>query len=201
MNMYSLIFLIVGLALGLTISWFLFSRIAKSKIDDFVEKLKVNDETVRQFIGHYMTETELQSFVEKVKSELSSQLIAKISDKSFGEKVSNMAIEHVITSLDNDNHQQTHNSIIGHVASVVGAAVRSNVGHILESNKDMIADIMSNKINETIQNNADSIITETVSKETDKILDKSIRELLQGREYLLDCLKDRLMNMVQLCRK
>lgn len=199
--MYSLIFLIVGLALGLTISWFLFRKIAKSKIDSFIEKLKASDETVRQFMGHYMAETVVQGFVEKVKRELSSQLIAKISDKSFGEKVANMAMEHVIASLGNDNHQQTHNSIIGHVASIVGAAVKSNVGHILESNKDMIADIMSNKINETIKNNADSIITETVSKETDKILDKSIRELLQGREYLLDCLKDRLMNMVQLCRK
>lgn len=195
MNMYSLIFLIVGLALGLTISWFLFRKIAKSKIDSFIEKLKASDETVRQFMGHYMAETEVQGFVEKVKSELSSQLIAKISDKSFGEKVANMAMEHVIASLGNDNHQQTHNSIIGHVASIVGAAIKSNVGHILESNKDMIADIMSNKINETIQNNADSIITETVSKETDKILDKSIKELLMGREYLLDSFKDKMMKM------
>lgn len=199
MNIYSIVFLITtGLALGFVIALFFFRRVAKSKIDNFVEKLKASDETVRQFMSHYMTETELQGFVEKVKSELSSQLIAKISDKSFGEKVANIAIDYVIASLGNDDHQQESSSLLGGLRHAIGDALRNNVGNILESKKELIVDIMSDKINETVQNNADSIITETVSKETDKILDKSIKELLIGREYLLDCLKDRLMNMVKL---
>lgn len=197
MNIHYLIFLIVGLALGLVIAWLLFRRVAKSKIENFIEKFKSSDETVRQFMGHYMTETELQGFVEKVKSELSSQIIAKVSDKSFGEKVANMAIEHVITSLGNDNHQQESISLLGGLRHAIGDALRNNVGHILESNKDMITDIMSNKINETIQNNANQIVTETVGKEVDKILDKSIKELLMGREYLLDSFKDKMTKMVK----
>lgn len=59
---------LAGLLLGVVITFFTIRRVIKSKIEKFFDNLITSKETIRQILGHHMSEVELNDFANSLKT-------------------------------------------------------------------------------------------------------------------------------------
>ena len=119
----------------------------RSGVDGFIETQKGNEETLRQFIGHYLSEEEIQGIVEGIKDNLGKQIKAKLSDEAIGDKVAHIAMEHVINNLSESESEE----LAGHIIGVPRAIGRGLLAAILSALQNPAERMLSSNIN-SIQN-------------------------------------------------
>lgn len=71
----------------------------RSSISGFFETQKQNEETVEQFLLHYLTDEEIKSMTHGINKTLTSQIKSKLSDEAVGNKVAHIAVERVIKGI------------------------------------------------------------------------------------------------------
>ena len=76
----------------------LIGRIAGA-IDRFAAAQRTNEETLEQFIRHYLTRQELESMRGQVETDLTKMLYKKLSDESVGTKISHKIMEKVLEKM------------------------------------------------------------------------------------------------------
>ena len=85
----------------------------RSAVDGFIETQKNNAETLGEFLGHYLSEEEMQGIAEGIKGNLGKQMKAKLSDEAIGDKVAHIAMEHVMDNLSNNDSEELLEQIVG----------------------------------------------------------------------------------------
>ena len=68
-------------------------------IDDFFETQKNNQETLKQFLSHYLSEDELSHASKSVNKELTTLIHKKLSDSSIGTQIAHVAVIHVMRKM------------------------------------------------------------------------------------------------------
>lgn len=190
---------LAGLLLGVMITFFTIRKVTKSKIEKFFDNLITSKETIRQILGHQMSEGELNDFANGLKTELYNQVKHRLADDSIGKNISKAATEKLIEKLSTNNSESHHDggSLLGTAGSLLGGIVRNGVSSVLETHKTtiecVVGDMINDKLNEMISGDADNPtdnpIWNLIDKEIEKLLDTRVDMLFKGKEEKLEEIK------------
>lgn len=145
-------------------------------IDSFFETQKNNQETVREFLAHYMTANDIDSLIRGLKEGLIEQVSTKLGESNLGEQISEVVMEHVssklrIDGLDLDIPQM--------LKSLIGSSLWGQVASLIEK---PAKHYLANNINQMLSANGPEIVGKLVDNGVDDISQLSMHRLLQGKE-------------------
>lgn len=140
--------------------------------DTFITKQKVNTESLRTFLGHFLSKEDLNKIQSDTGRELASQIYCRLADSNLGTMLAHAAVEHAISKMEN---------------SLLGIAF--NVEQFLVLLQEPAENLLSKHINQIISNNSEEIITNLIGQESDKLLDTPVCDLLRGHDEQLTQLR------------
>lgn len=145
-------------------------------IDSFFETQKNNQETVREFLAHYMTANDIDRLIRGLKEGLIEQVSTKLDESNLGEQISEVVMEHVssklrIDGLDLDIPQM--------LKSLIGSSLWGQVASLIEKPAKYY---LANNINQMLSANGPEIVGKLVDNGVDNISQLSMQRLLQGKE-------------------
>ena len=155
----------------------------RSSMEEFIAMQKVNEESVSQFLEHYLSHGEVLTLADNAKEGLTRQMHDKISDPELGRMT---YVGEKITS----NGGADILSEIGGLMGGFGMAAKlfftgSVISKFLDILREPVERFLAKNINEILQKNGDAIISNLVESETDKFLSRPVKDLLAGQEAKL----------------
>lgn len=154
----------------------------RSSIEEFISTQKKNDETVRAFLSHYLSEEEIQSLAVNVNQSLTSQMSDKLTNPSVGCKVARLAMDYVANKLNGEGGKDLLSGFGGSAAALFGGNI---VGRFLGMLREPAEKFLANNINDMLRDNGRQIVSNMVGGEVESILDKKVCVLLEGRDEQL----------------
>lgn len=158
-------------------------------VEEFIETQKHNPETVKEFLGHYLSDDEIATISQNVNESITKQTYTKLSDASVGEKVAHIAIDHVAEKLSIDGAQELLAGLGGAMRGIGGMAAGLFGGNIVARFLGMLREpaehFLANNINTMLKNNGEDIVSNMVGSEVDNILNKPVCKLLEGHDEQL----------------
>lgn len=145
--------------------------------DEFVAKQKVNTETLRSFLSHFISNQDLVKIQSDTRSELASQIHNCLADSNLGNMLAHSAVEHAISKME---------------SSILGMAFNAELFLVLL--QEPAEHLLAKQINQIISNNSEEIITNIIGQESDKLLDTKVCELLKGHDEQLTQLRQILLD-------
>lgn len=145
-------------------------------IDSFFETQKNNQETVREFLAHYLTANDIDRLIRSLKEGLIEQVSTKLGESNLGEQISEVVMEHVssklrIEGLDLDIPQM--------LKSLIGSSLWGQVASLIEK---PAKHYLAKNINQMLSANGPEIVGKLVDNGVDDISQLSMQKLLQGKE-------------------
>lgn len=161
----------------------------RASIEEFIAKQKVNEESVSQFLEHYLSREEVATLADSAKEGLTRQMHDKISDPELGRQVAKAAMEYVADKI-NSNGAADILSEIGGLVGGLGMVAKllftgSVINKFLELLREPVERFLAKNVNEILQKNGDAIISNLVGSETDKLLARPVKDLLAGQDAKL----------------
>ena len=139
-----------------------------TEYDTFVVRQKVNGETLRTFLSHFISNHDLEKIQTDAGGELASQIHSRLADSSLGNMLAHAAVEHAISKMEN---------------SLLGFAF--NAEQFLILLQEPAEHLLSKHINQIISNNSEEIVANLIGQESDKLLDTPVCELFKGHDEQL----------------
>lgn len=161
----------------------------RSASDEFISTQQKNNETVAQFLGHYLSKEEIDTVAQNVNQSLTKQTYEKLADSSVGEKVAHIAIDHVAQKLTIDGAQELLSGIGGALGGLGGMATGLFGGNIVAKFLGMLREpaehYLAKNINTMLRDNGEEIVSNMIGGEVDTFLNKPVCKLLEGHEEQL----------------
>ena len=139
-----------------------------TEYDTFVARQKVNGETLRAFLSHFISSQDLEKIQSDAGGELAAQIHSRLADSNLGTMLAHAAVEHAISKMEN---------------SLLGFAF--NAEQFLILLQEPAEHLLSKHINQIISNNSEEIISNLIGQESNKLLDTPVCELLKGHDEQL----------------
>ena len=161
----------------------------RSAVEEFIATQQRNNETVSQFLGHYLAKEEIDTISQNINQSISKQTYEKLADSSVGEKVAHIAIDHVAQKLTIDGAQELLSGIGGALGGLGGMAAGLFGGNIVAKFLGMLRDpaehFLAKNINTMLRDNGEEIVSNMIGGEVDNFLNKPVSKLLEGHEEQL----------------
>lgn len=158
----------------------------RSAVEEFIATQQRNNETVVQFLGHYLSKEEIDTIAQNINLSITKQTYEKLVDSSVGEKVAHIAIDHVAQKLTIDGAQELLSGIGGALGGIGGMAAGLFGGNIVAKFLSMLREpaehFLANNINTMLRNNGEEIVSNMIGGEVDAFLNKPVSKLLEGHE-------------------
>lgn len=158
-------------------------------VEEFIETQKQNLETVKEFLGHYLSDDEIATISQNVNESITKQTYTKLSDASVGEKVAHIAIDHVAEKLSIDGAQELLAGLGGAIRGLGSMAAGLFGGNIVAKFLGMLREpaehFLAKNINTMLRNNGEEIVSNMIGGEVDNFLNKPVSKLLEGHEEQL----------------
>ena len=161
----------------------------RSAVEEFIATQQRNNETVLQFLGHYLSKEEIDSIAQNINHSITKQTYEKLADSSVGEKVAHIAIDHVAQKLTIGGAQELLSGIGGALGGLGGMAAGLFGGNIVAKFLGMLRDpaehFLAKNINTMLRDNGEEIVSNMIGGEVDNFLNKPVSKLLEGHEEQL----------------
>lgn len=161
----------------------------RSAVEEFIAIQQRNNETVSQFLGHYLSKEEIDTIAQNINRSITKQTYEKLADSSVGEKVAHIAIDHVAQKLTIDGAQELLSGIGGTFGGLGGMAAGLFGGNIVAKFLGMLREpaehFLANNINTMLRDNGEEIVSNMIGGEVDNFLNKPVYKLLEGHEEQL----------------
>lgn len=161
----------------------------RSAAEEFIATQQRNNETVSQFLGHYLSKEEIDTIAQNINRSITKQTYEKLADSSVGEKVAHIAIDHVAQKLTIDGAQELLSGIGGTFGGLGGMAAGLFGGNIVAKFLGMLREpaehFLANNINTMLRDNGEEIVSNMIGGEVDNFLNKPVCKLLEGHEEQL----------------
>ncbi|KWW25097.1 MAG: membrane protein [bacterium F082] len=148
-----------------------------TEYDTFIARQKVNGETLRAFLSHFISKQDLKKIQSDAGGELASQIHSRLADSNLGNMLAHAAVEHAINKMEN---------------SLLGFAF--NAEQFLILLQEPAEHLLSKHINQIISNNSEEIISNLIGQESNKLLDTPVCELLKSHDEQLTQLRHILLD-------
>lgn len=161
----------------------------RSAVEDFIATQQRNNETVVQFLGHYLSKEEIDTIAQNINRSITKQTYEKLADSSVGEKVAHIAIDHVAQKLTIDGAQELLSGIGGALGGLGGMAAGLFGGNIVAKFLGMLREpaehFLAKNINTMLRDNGEEIVSNMIGGEVDAFFNKPVSKLLEGHEEQL----------------
>ena len=161
----------------------------RSAVKEFISTQQRNDETVVQFLGHYLSKEEIDTFAQNINQSITKQTYEKLADSSVGEKVAHIAVDHVAQKLTIDGAQELLSGIGGALGGLGGMAAGLFGGNIVAKFLGILREpaehFLAKNINTMLRDNGEEIVSNMIGGEVDNFLNKPVSKLLEGHEEQL----------------
>ena len=161
----------------------------RSAAEEFIATQQRNNETVSQFLGHYLSKEEIDTISQNINQSITKQTYEKLADSSVGEKVAHIAIDHVAQKLTIDGAQELLSGIGGALGGLGGMAAGLFGGNIVAKFLGMLREpaehFLAKNINTMLRDNGEEIVSNMIGGEVDNFLNKPVSKLLEGHEEQL----------------
>ena len=161
----------------------------RSAVEEFIATQQRNNETVAQFLGHYLSKEEIDTIAQNINQSITKQTYEKLADSSVGEKVAHIAIDHVAQKLTIDGAQELLSGIGGALGGLGGMAAGLFGGNIVAKFLGMLREpaehFLAKNINTMLRDNGEEIVSNMIGGEVDNFLNKPVSKLLEGHEEQL----------------
>lgn len=160
-----------------------------SAVEEFIATQQRNNETVVQFLGHYLSKEEIDTIAQNINRSITKQTYEKLADCSVGEKVAHIAIDHVAQKLTIDGAQELLTGIGGALGGLGGMAAGLFGGNIVARFLGMLREpaehFLAKNINTMLRDNGEEIVSNMIGGEVDAFFNKPVSKLLEGHEEQL----------------
>lgn len=161
----------------------------RSAVEEFIATQQRNNETVVQFLGHYLSKEEIDTIAQNINRSITKQTYEKLADCSVGEKVAHIAIDHVAQKLTIDGAQELLTGIGGALGGLGGMAAGLFGGNIVARFLGMLREpaehFLAKNINTMLRDNGEEIVSNMIGGEVDAFFNKPVSKLLEGHEEQL----------------
>lgn len=161
----------------------------RSAVEEFIDTQQRNNETVVQFLGHYLSKEEIDTIAQNINRSITKQTYEKLADSSVGEKVAHIAIDHVAQKLTIDGAQELLSGIGGALGGIGGMAAGLFGGNIVAKFLGMLREpaehFLAKNINTMLRDNGEEIVSNMIGGEVDSFLNKPVCKLLEWHEEQL----------------
>ena len=155
-------------------------------VEEFIETQKYNQETVKEFLCHYLSEEEMSAILQNVIESLAKQTYKKLADPSVGEKVAHIAIDQVAKKLSVDGAEELLAGLGGAIGGLGGLAAGLLGGNIVARFLGMLREpaerFLADNINNMLKNNGKEIVSNMIDGEVEEFLNKPVCKLLEGHD-------------------
>ena len=155
-------------------------------VEEFIETQKYNQETVKEFLCHYLSEEEMSAISQNVNESLTKQTYKKLADPSVGEKVAHIAIDQVAKKLSVDGAEELLAGLGGAIGGLGGVAAGLLGGNIVARFLGMLREpaerFLADNINNMLKNNGKEIVSNMIDGEVEEFLNKPVCKLLEGHD-------------------
>ena len=161
----------------------------RTAVEEFIATQQRNNETVLQFLGHYLSKEEIDTIAQNINRSITKQTYEKLADSSVGEKVAHIAVDHVAQKLTIDGAQELLSGIGGALGGIGGMAAGLFGGNIVARFLGMLREpaehFLAKNINTMLRDNGEEIVSNMIGGEVDSFLNKPVSKLLEGHEEQL----------------
>lgn len=146
-------------------------------LQQFIDTQRRNEETVEQFILHYITPDELLALRQNIGTDLSAQIHGALANADLGGRIADMAIEHIIEKVK------------GGMLGIFGAE------KIVEFATRPLHSLLQKNINEMLANHSRQMVGQLLDDQMALFLQKPVRSLFEGRENQIESFKTTILTM------
>ena len=161
----------------------------RSAVEEFIATQQRKNETVVQFLGHYLSKEEIDTIAQNINQSITKQTYEKLADSSVGEKVAHIAVDHVAQKLTIDGAQELLSGIGGALGGSGGMAAGLFGGNIVAKFLGMLREpaehLLAKNINTMLRDNGEEIVSNMIGGEVETFLNKPVCKLLEGHEEQL----------------
>lgn len=161
----------------------------RSAVEEFISTQQQNQESVARFLGHYLSNDEIDTIAQNINQSITEQTYEKLADSSVGDKVAHIAIDHVAQKLTIDGAQELLSGIGGALGGLKGMAAGLFGGNIVAKFLGMLREpaehFLAKNINTMLRDNGEEIVSNMIGGEVDNFLNKPVCKLLEGHEEQL----------------
>lgn len=145
-------------------------------IDSFFATQKNNQESVRDFLAHYLTGEDIEKLICGLKNGLTNQVSTRLGEVNFGEQISDVVMEHVSSKLRIDGLDIDIPKIL---KNFIGASIWGQIAGLIEKPAKQY---LAKNINQMLSANGPEIVGNLVDNGVDDISRLSMQQLLQGKD-------------------
>lgn len=152
----------------------------RTSIEDFFNQQKQNDETLHEFLLHYLSEEDVGNAVGSIKSELTAQMSSRLSDSDLGNQIAEVAAKHVTDKLRSDGLDL---NIPGILARLIGPKLWNKLADLIEI---PVRKFLAKNISQLMTKNGPEMIGNLITKEVDAFENTPMRKLLEGKDAQIE---------------
>lgn len=158
----------------------------RTSVEEFLNIQKKNEESVADFLRHYISEEELQGIIASVNSNLTNQVHSKLTDSEVGRNVAHVVVEHVVDKMKAMDPTEILSGFAGGLGGLKAAAITMLGGNILGKFFSLLREpsenLLASNINSMLQKNGAEIVSTMIGNEAQTFMDTPMEKLLEGKE-------------------
>lgn len=167
----------------------------RNAITDFFDEQHRNSETLRQFLCHYIRPEEVDAFIERTDSQLTSQIYEKLADTNIGTPIAHIAVDYAMKKMQHfgsdigDAFKEDGIGKGGGLGDMIGRGIQNLFGSkAKDSTSEFIKQLsqpveqqLSKTINEILKNNSKEIVGNLIGQEITRIASMPMKEILSEK--------------------
>lgn len=157
----------------------------RTSVEDFLNIQKKNEESVADFLRHYISEEELQGIIASVNSNLTNQVHSKLTDSEVGKNVAHVVVEHVVDKMKAMDPTEILSGFAGGLGGLKAAAITMLGGNILGKFFSLLREpaenLLASNINSMLQKNGAEIVSTMIGNEALTFMNTPMAKLLEGK--------------------
>ena len=161
----------------------------RSSVENFLNGQKENEETVKEFLSHYLSEEEIAAVASGINESLTKQVSSKLTDAAVGKKVAQLAMDHVAGKLSGEGAQVILGGLGGALGGLGGAAAALFGGNVVAKFLGLLREpaenYLADNINNMMKTNGKQFVSNMVGDGVNTFLDKKVCDLLKGHDEQL----------------
>lgn len=180
-------------------------------LDRFIHKQKHNDESLREFLSHYLSAQEIDDIAHSSADDLSDLIYKKLATSEVGDDIAHLAVAHVMEKMQHfgsgigdrlADEGIGHGGGIGDMISrgidrLFGRSGTRFTSQFINSLAEPVENLLAKNINEMLQKNSREIVGNLISTETDNLLSCRVSQMLENKDDDLSRAKQSLLSMYE----
>ncbi len=140
----------------------------KKGINDFVNIQKSNNETVEQFLSHYLSAEDVKYMSESVSNDLSAQIHTALSSAQLGTKIASIVVAHVLEKVK------------GGMLGMFGA------DQFIAMVATPVENLLAKNINEMLSNHSQEMVGSLINDQITNFMGVPMKNLFVGRDKQIE---------------